>query len=265
MNYFYNHTFKNITVALMSLFDQIEVKRYDDNGDVAKTIPVPIKFGPQSKYYQRRVEDESGQRYYIQLPQIAIVPTGFTYDSNRSVSSKEERTLIDPDNYEDPNDFLVDMMPAPWDVTFSLYIRTEEFQDFLQIIEQIIPFFQPSVYLQVKEFNTINLERDIQVTLNSMTPEFTESFESDERREVNGTLDLTAKAWFYGPLTDAKVIRKVKSKYGFNPNHNMVESYITDSMPISATSAVVTSATVTTGTIDTTVVPDQGYVNLMED
>ena len=159
------------------------------------------------------------------------------------------------------------MMPAPWDVTFSVYIRTEEFQDFLQIVEQIIPFFQPSIYLRVKEFNTINLERDIKVTLNSMTPELADSFEEDERREVNGTMDLTAQAWFYGPLTSAKIIKSVKSTYGFNPGHNTIDLFQTNSMATSAAEAIVTSATVTTGIIDTSVIDltDRGYVHFQED
>ena len=267
MQYFYNHTFKNITVALMSLFNKIEIRRYDDNGNVAKTIPVPIKFGPQSKYYQRRKEDESSQRYYIQVPQISIVPTGFQYNEGRSISSKEERTLIDPDKYDDPTDFLVDMMPAPWDLNFTLNIRTEEFQDFLQIVEQIIPFFQPSIYLQVKEFNTINLERDIKVTLNGMSPEFSDSFEENERREVNGTLDLTVEAWFYGPLTDGKVIRKIHSNYGYNPYHNMVEFYGTSAINTSSFGNIDLDPTVSTsGTIDKPGFEDYNYVNtILED
>ena len=147
MDYFYNSSLKNLTIAMMSLFNNINVKHYDDNGAETKTVKVPIKFGPQSKYYQRRTEDASGQRYYVQLPVLSIVPNGFSFNANRSLSSKEPRALLNPEQYENPADFLVDMMPSPWDVNFTVGIRTESFQDFSQIIEQIIPFFAPSVYL----------------------------------------------------------------------------------------------------------------------
>ncbi len=265
MEYFYNSSLKNLTIAMMTLFNNIEIKHYDDDGSVVKTIKVPIKFGPQSKYYQTRTQDAAGQRYYIQLPALAIVPNGFTFNNDRSVSSKEQRTLLNPDQYENPEDFLVDMMPSPWDVNFSVYIRTESFQDFSQIIEQIIPFFAPSVYLRVKEFNTVNLERDIKVTLNGLTPEFTESMESDERREVNGTLDFTAEAFFYGPITSGAIIEKVITKYGFNPNHNVVDTYVTSALPISAAQLVTTSGTVTSGTFEKPPVDEFGYINRMED
>lgn len=264
MDYFYNSSLKNLTIAMMSLFNNINVKHYDDNGAETKTVKVPIKFGPQSKYYQRRTEDASGQRYYVQLPALSIIPNGFSFNANRSLSSKEPRALLNPEQYENPSDFLVDMMPSPWDVTFTVGIRTESFQDFSQIVEQIIPFFAPSVYLSVKEFNTINLERDIKVTLNGLSPEFTESMESDERREINGTLEFTAEAFFYGPITSASVIKKINTQYGFNENHNVIDTYMTSAIPTSAAELITTSATVTTGTFEKQPVDEYGYVNRME-
>jgi hypothetical protein len=267
MNYFYSHTIKNLVVAIQTLFNSIEVKRYDDNGNVAKTIPVPLKFGPLSKYYMRRMEDGSLKRYYIQLPTMAITMNGFTYSAERAVSPMEERNIIDPDNYEDPNSFLSDLMPSPWDVNFTLNIRTESMQDFSQIVEQILPFFNPSVYLRVKEFNTVNLERNIRVTLNGMTPDFAEDVEEDTVRTINGSLDLQADAWFYKPLTDSNVIRKITTKYGFDPRQDMFEYYQTDSMEVSATSAIETTGTTTTGTainnINTSGSDEYGWVNEM--
>jgi hypothetical protein len=265
MDYFYNSSLKNLTIAMMSLFNDINVKRYGDDGIETKTIRVPIKFGPQSKYYQSRTEDASGQRYYIQLPALSIVPNGFAFNSGRSTSSKEPRALLNPEQYENPDEFLVDMMPSPWDVNFSVGIRTESFQDFSQIIEQIIPFFAPSVYLRVKEFNTVNLERDIKVTLNGLSPEFTDSLEQDERREVNGTLDFTAEAFFYGPITSAAIIEKITTQYGLNPNHNVIDTYMTSALPISAAQLITTSGTVTSGIIEKPPVDEYGYVNRMED
>lgn len=277
MNYFYNHTVRNLVVAFSSLFNNITIRRYDDFGNVSKEIsPVPLKFGPLSKYYMRRMEDNSLKRYYIQLPTMALTVNGFTYNPERAVSTKERRDLIDPDDCENPIDFLSDMMPAPWDVNFTLHVRTESFQDFCQIIEQIIPFFNPSVYLRVKEFNSVNLERDIRVTLNGMNPEFSEEVEEDTVRTINGTLDFTADAWFYKPLSDSKVIRKVITKYGFDPTHNMFEYYNTSATELSATanvaastSAYATSGTMTSGTYtagtSATSGYEFGYVNVMRD
>ena len=89
--------------------------------------------------------------------------------------------------------------------------------DWVQIIEQIIPFFSPSVYIRVKEFDTIDLERDIKVTLDSLTPDFMDEQDAESVRTINGTLDFTAEAWFYKPmLNDVDIIKSVSSSYGFD-------------------------------------------------
>lgn len=269
MQYFYNSTIRNLVVAMSSLFNNITVRRYDDFGNVSKEIsPVPLKFGPLSKYYMRRMEDGSLKRYYIQLPTMALTIAGFNYNPDRATSTKERRHISDPDSYNNPEDFLSDMMPAPWDVNFTLSIRTESFQDFCQIVEQILPFFNPSVYLRIKEFNTINLERDIRVTLNGMNNDFSEDIEEDTVRTVNGSLDFTADAWFYKPLESSKVINKIKTKYGFDPSYNMFEWYNTSAITLSAvssvynsTSALQTSGTVISGTFESNDI-DYGYVNV---
>lgn len=262
--FFYSNTIKNLVISMQTLFNNINIKRYDDNGNVSKTIKVPLKFGPMSKYYMHRTEDGSSKRYYVQTPSMSITMKGFTYSTDRSVSSKEQRSLINPINYDNPSEFLIDMMPSPWDVEFQLDILTQSFQDFCQIVEQIIPFFNPSVYLRVKEFNSVNLERDIRVTLQSMSPEFTEEIDNESRRYVNGSLNLTADAWFYKPITDAKIIKEIKSSYGFMPNLQLEESYTTSAIDTSSTSAYTLSGTMTSGAIyPNTTSGDFAYLNYM--
>lgn len=286
MQYFFNHSLRNLIIAMQTLFNGIEIKRYNDAGEVVKTISVPLKFGPMHKYYMRRMEDNSMQRYYQQLPAMALTVGGFSYAADRARSSKERRYLLNPDEYTTPDSFLSDIHPSPWDVTFTLSIRTESFMDWMQIVEQIIPFFNPSVYLQVKEFNTVNLERDIRVTLNSMEPDFLEEQEEENVRYINGSMTFTADAWFYRPLTDAKVIQKIISTYGYDPTANLfeysqttsalpssatvLERYITSAAPLSATSAITPTGTVTTGMVDakyagfnTSGTVDYGYINYM--
>lgn len=261
--YFYNHTVKNMIVAMMSMFTDIKVRRLDDNGVMIKELDVPIKFGPQSKYYMRRLEDGSTKRYYAQVPSMSIKTGGFTYNAERAVSSREKRHIIDPDEYDNPESFLTDLMPSPWDIEFTLSIKTESFQDFLQIVEQIIPFFNPSVYLRIKEFNTVNLERDIRVTLNSFSPEFTEEMDEETRRFISGELSFTADAWFYKPITDSKIIKKIKSKYGVLET-NLSEDFQTVAVNTSAMDNYETSGYTTSGDIVSNNVSTSSYKYINE-
>lgn len=249
--YYFNHSIRNLLVAFISAFNSIHVKRYDDNGEISKDILVPIKFGPMSKYYQRRTEDGSMKRYYVQLPTMAVTLNGFSFSNERSASSRVRRYLPKPEfDYTNPDKVLTDMMPSPWDVTFTLHIKTESFMDFTQIVEQIAPWFNPSCYLQVKEFNTKNLNRNVRVTLEGLDTEFTEPVEEEGKRYVNGTMTFKADYWFYKPLGEAGVIEKIRMHYGYEPDYNLGEDYETDGVLWSSVSATEMSATSSKGILD---------------
>ena len=275
--YFYSHTIKNILTAFMTTFSDIKVRRYDDSGLKTakhyKEILVPIKFGSLDKYFMRRTEDASGQRYYVQLPTMAVTFSSFTFDAARSTASRQRRFLLPPEKYNNPEEFLSDMMPAPWDINFTLAIKTESFQDFCQIIEQIVPWFNPAIHIKVKEFETVNLERDIEVILNSLNTDITEEVEEDSKRYVSGNLEFTAKAWMYKPLSMAdNMIKVIHTYYGMDPEFNLDgENFVTKGMKLeeamdkkkypmkpSRTRGEVDKMDVENAPID---LPDMGYIN----
>ena len=83
------------TVTLKKLIDDSGLKTKKHY----KEILVPIKFGSLDKYFMRRTEDASGQRYYIQLPTMAVTFSSFTFDATRSTSSRQRRFLLPPEKY----------------------------------------------------------------------------------------------------------------------------------------------------------------------
>ena len=239
MDYFYSSSIRRLLVAFMTTFSNVRVRRYDDTHektpDHYREIVVPIKFGNFQKEFARRTEDESGQRYYIQCPCMAVTFSSFSYSESRSVSSKRRRYFVRPEDMDKtpPEDLLTDMMPTPWDITFALSIHTDSFQDFCQIVEQIAPWFNPSIYLEVKEFDTINLKRDIRVTLEGLDTDITEPIAENEKRYVNGTMTFKADAWMYKPLSDSGLITKIHSHYGFDPYFNLPgENFYTEGMEL---------------------------------
>lgn len=255
MKYFYSSTIRRLLVSFMTLFSDIHVRRYDDSGirtpEHYKDILVPFKFGPMSKYFQRRTEDASGQRYYVQLPTMALTLTSFNFNGSRSRASKRRRYLLDPTQYSSPEDFLTDMAPSPWDIGFKVDIKTESFQDFCQIVEQILPWFNPSIHVHVKEFETVNLDRNVKVTLNSLTPDFTEVVEEDGKRYVSGSLDFTAEAWLYKPLSvSGNIIKVIHTHYGYDPEINIDgENFVTKGMTVEEANAVEIEGTMSRGEV----------------
>jgi hypothetical protein len=212
--YFYFNTIRAITVAFSDLFNNIHVERKDDDGNVAKYFKLPLTFGPVNKYQFVKLEKESGKKYYLQLPRLAITLEGFKYNAERATGVNEIRHLLSTSADMDLVDrFITSIQPTPYDFSYSLHVFTETLDEFNQVLEQIIPFFNPATHLRLKEFGSLNLERDIKVSIEGMNVEYINPQEEDEKRQINGTLTFNAQAFMYRPLTDAAIIKEIRTKY----------------------------------------------------
>ena len=87
--------------------------------------------------------------------------------------------------------------------------------DALQIVEQILPYFQPAYTVTVKLVGSINEKRDIPIILENVTMQ--DDYEGDfmERRVLLYTLRFSAKTYLFGPVSSATddIIRSVKVNY----------------------------------------------------
>jgi len=87
--------------------------------------------------------------------------------------------------------------------------------DALQIVEQILPFFQPAYNLTVELVEGIKEKRDIPVILENITMQ--DDYEGDfsQRRVLLYTLRFTAKTYLFGPTTSATkdIIKKATVSY----------------------------------------------------
>ena len=106
-------------------------------------------------------------------------------------------------------------LPVAYNVGFELNIMAKLNEDCLQIVEQILPYFQPSFNITVDLVDTIGEKRDIPIVLDSIN--FTDDYEGDfsGRRILIYTLNFTAKTYLFGPVdeTGDGLIRKVQVDY----------------------------------------------------
>jgi hypothetical protein len=88
-----------------------------------------------------------------------------------------------------------------------VYARNQD--DGLQIIEQILPYFNPDYNLTLKAIPELNIQNDLPILLNTIG--FEDDYEGDfvTRRSVMWTLGFTVKLNFYGPVNKQGVIKKV--------------------------------------------------------
>jgi len=103
-------------------------------------------------------------------------------------------------------------MPVPYNIGFELNIFTKLNDDALQIVEQILPFFQPSFNVTVDLVESIGEKRDVPIVLDSI--DFQDDYEGSfqTRRALIYTLRFTAKTYIFGPVADSTdgLIKKVQ-------------------------------------------------------
>ena len=169
-------------------------------------MKVPLAYGPKQKFLARldQVPDPTNKRVQITLPRISFEINGIQYDASRKVSPTQ-KIKVAKDTDENKNVF----MPVPYNLSFELAIISKNQEDGLQILEQILPFFQPHYNLSVKLLPSMSETKDVPVVLNSV--DYEDDYEGDfqNRRAIIYTLQFTVKTYLYGPVTDAKTIKKV--------------------------------------------------------
>ena len=113
----------------------------------------------------------------------------------------------------DGTEFKKVYSPVPYNMTIVLSIYTKLNDDMLQIIEQILPFFQPSYNLPIKFLGGLNEIKDVAINLDSIGMDDDYEGNFDTRRALIYTLTFTAKTYLYGPISDVTgdVIKKVTS------------------------------------------------------
>lgn len=201
--YSYHQIFRKTVVAFGTLFNNIEVHKDDE------VMKVPLAYGPKQKFLARLDQvDPTNKRVQITLPRISFEITGITYDPSRKVSPTQ-KIKIAKDTDENKNVF----MPVPYNVGFQLAIITKTQEDGLEIIEQILPYFQPHYNLPIKLLDEMGETKDVPIVLNSV--DYEDDYEGDftTRRAIIYTLDFTAKTYLYGPVSDAKIIKKTITDY----------------------------------------------------
>ena len=106
-------------------------------------------------------------------------------------------------------------MPVPDNIGFEVNIMCKLNDDALQILEQILPFFQPSFNVTIELVDSIGEKKDVPIVLDSMN--FTDDYEGDysTRRALIYTLQFTAKSYLFGPIAESTegLIRKVQVDY----------------------------------------------------
>ena len=209
--YFYNESFRKTIIAFGSLFNDIAITRKNSAGTEVQTLKVPLAYGPKQKFITRLEQDPGdNQAIAMTLPRIGFEIAGFAYDPVRKLNRIIKKKIVSTEADKKLQQMSVQYTPVPYDVGFELFIMTKNSDDGIKIVEQILPYFQPEYTVSIKEVPEMDTIRDVPVVLNSISYEDTYAGDFTERRAIIYTLNFTAKAYVYGPVTTAKPITKVQ-------------------------------------------------------
>ena len=212
--YFYNEIFRSVIISFGSLFNGLEIK-HKNNDDTVSVIKVPLAYGPTQKFLAR-LEQQADLNKPIQmtLPRMSFEFNGLQYDPTRKSTQTQQFYVTNP---SDGTQVKKAYLPVPYNMGIELSIMTKLNDDALQIIEQILPYFQPAYQIPIKFLTSDNAndKKDIAVNLDNITMEDDYEGNFDTRRALLYTLRFTAKTYLYGPISDVSsdVIRKVQIGY----------------------------------------------------
>ena len=221
-NYFFADTIRSVIVGFGNFFNDLYVIRYDEKGEPIKQIQVPLKYGPRMKSHDFRVEQESGKKYYIQLPNMTYRIENIAFASDRYSGAGESRGFynkyfeVNGIDYLMANKFWADVHPVPYNLTITMEAKTEHISDANQILEQILVRFAPEAYFDLKEFWFINKRRSIKMKCESSNIEMTQDFGEEDKREITVSFSFSVEAWLYKPIRETYVIDEIITKLGVN-------------------------------------------------
>ena len=204
---FYHETLRKCVVGFGTLFNDIHIVRRDSSGNVQQSMKVPLAYGPKQKFLVRLREDPSiSKSVAITLPRIGFEIGAMSYDPTRKLNKIQKVKKAGSAG----NKVDTQYMPVPYNIDFEMYAMAKNSDDALQIVEQILPYFQPEYTITINDIVSMNSKRDVPIILNGISYE--DNYEGDfaERRAIIYTLSFTAKAYLYGPVISGQVITKVQ-------------------------------------------------------
>ena len=204
-SHFYNQIVRKNIIAFGTLFNNITLKSTDpSSGEILEETKVPLAYGPKQKFLVR-LTDNSTSKVAITLPRLYFEMTGIEYDPTRKTSPIQKYKTITDDNGDEVK---VQYVPVPYNINFELGVIAKSQDDALQIVEQVLPYFQPSFSVTLNMIPDMNEKRDVAIVLNNISSEDEWDDSFMDRRYIAYTLNFTMKSYLYGPYSTADIIKK---------------------------------------------------------
>jgi hypothetical protein len=188
------------TVGFMQLFQDLEVRnyqeRYDPNFDRRLKVDVSLDMKERIQYKLLAGGHKELEQADTRLPRISIQMVNIQPDLQRYNGKGFKRTLK-----RQQDGLVYDIQPFPINIEYSVSIWAKYFEHYAQLLENIIPWFDPYVTVGVKERN-FGIERELRVKLDSVGQSSTFELEGGAARIIRGDMTFTVETFAYKTQTD---------------------------------------------------------------
>ena len=243
--HFYHEKIRKVVAIFGTMFNNLHVVRKDASGASISQMKVPLSYSPRQKFLDRIRETANMEdaKLAVKLPRMAFEMTALYYDPTRQLAKTNNFTKNVEGNANVRTKFFTSV---PYILNFQLNILAKTNEDAVQILEQILPFFNPSYTVTMKQFSDYpDVTEDIPISLIGIS--YTDDYEGqlENRRTIIYTLDFEVKTSFYGPISDSSIIRKAIvdfrdpdvptiGSYSLTDSDNLFERIIVQPEPLDA-------------------------------
>lgn len=226
--HFYHRSIRKVVSLFGTLFNDIEIIRFDKDNSPKERFKVPLSYGPKEKYITRIESDPNLTKSINTLvPRISFNLDSLSYDPSRKQISTLRNFSANTNS-----SLKTQFAPVPYNFEFSLSIFVRNTEDGTQIIEQILPFFTPDFTVNVDFIPGMDQKYDVPIILNDVT--YTVDYEGDfsTTRVINWDMSFSVKAYLWPPIKNADIIRQANTNISQNSNmSNTIVKIVTTPNP----------------------------------
>src|SRR5210317_846967 len=144
-SHYYHEIIRKTIISFGTLFNNVLIKHYDkDDQNVIDEMRVPLAYAPRQKFLARLTQQsELNKSVAITLPRMSFEMTSLQYDPSRKTGVSQTFKALEGENLRKV------FMPVPYNIGFELNIYCKLNDDALQIVEQILPYFQPALNVTI--------------------------------------------------------------------------------------------------------------------
>lgn len=202
--HWYNSSLRRYIVLLGDLFSHVQIARWrEDTG--LKYIKVPITYASKEKFLSQLGKwtaiqsTENKAKIETVLPRMNLHLVDMQYNAMYK-TSQLNRTK----SYKTPSKITSQYNPTPIKMIFELGIYTRNQDDMYQIIEQIVPYFQPHFNTTITELydKDTSFNRDVRIVLQSFSQDEAVDGDNITRRRLEWSLMFEVNGWLYPPVAE---------------------------------------------------------------